>query len=384
VKCPICERPNPDYAPYCQSCGADLKDPDVLALAGAPTVTAPGAEASLASDKFLGVTAAGLADGKSLTKLLWIGGALLALTFLVPIDPDFAGLTMPWSLLGDGRSLALLLPVILGAAGIELAVLGGRVPRIARAAYLVVAGVAVMFVALPRVAPTSEALEHWGEQLDILAAPSSPPWILWFGALVAGVGISARVLRPLDRNARWVIAGGFALVVLGLFVGSDMWPNRLPYEFFIYLRNKVGPGSLFSVFKGGLGDDFTVRFLSLWHFALPVGLAGAFALAWRRPAGPWDTKGSGLRVLGYVLVLYVAVTAFLYAMNIAGWSPPGADSDDPFLQRIVRDAFAARARMTLVALGATAWIVGGATALYLQYAPGAAPAAATATPTKTA
>jgi hypothetical protein len=370
VKCPICERPNADYAPYCQACGADLKDPDVLALAGAgPTVTAPGAEASLASDRFLGVSAAGLADGKSLTKLLWIGGLALIATLLVPIDPDFKGLTMPWSLLGDGRSVALLLPVILGAAGIELAVLGRRVPHVARAAYLVVAGVLVMALALPRVAPSADALEKWGEQLDFLAAPASPPWILWFGALVAGVGIAARVLRPLDRNARWVIAGGFALVVLAFFVGGDEWPGRLPFEFTIYLHNKVGPGSLWSVFKTGLGDDFTVRFLSLWHLLLPVGLAGAFALAWRRPSGPWDTKGSGLRVLGYVLVLYVALTALLYAFNIAGWSPPNADVDDPFLQRIVRDAFAARARMTLVALGATAWIVGGGAALFLKYAP---------------
>src|SRR5579862_5168906 len=80
MKCPICERPNPDYAPYCQACGADLKDPEVLALAGAPTVTAPGAEASLASDRFLGVSAAGLADGTSITKLLWIGGIVLAAT----------------------------------------------------------------------------------------------------------------------------------------------------------------------------------------------------------------------------------------------------------------------------------------------------------------
>ena len=382
MKCPICERPNPDYAPYCQACGADLKDPDVLALAGAPTVTAPGAEASLASDRFLGVSASGLADGKSITKLLWIGGVVLAATFLVPIDPDFKGLSMPWSLLGDGRSLTLLLPIILGAAGVELAVLGGRVPRIARAAYLVVAGIAVMLVALPRVAPTPDALEHWKEKLDFFAAPSRPPWILWFGALIAGVGISARVLRPLDRNARWVIAGGFAVVVLSFFVGTTSWPERLPFEFSIYLWNKAGPGSLFSVFKTGLADDFTVRFLSLWHLLLPVGIAGAFALAFRRPAGPWDTKGSGLRVLGYVLVLYVAVTALLYAFNIAGWSPPNADSDDPFLQRIVRDAFAARARMTLVALGATAWIVGGATALYLQFAPGAPPA--TTTPTRSA
>jgi hypothetical protein len=384
MKCPICERPNPDYAPYCQSCGADLKDPDVLALAGAPTVTAPGAEASLASDRFLGVTAAGLADGTSLTKVAWIGGAALAATFLVPIDPDFNGLSMPWSLLGGGRTVALILPLLLGAAGIELAILGKRVPNVARAAILVAAGLAVALFSLPRVAPTDDAITAWGEAIDWISAPSKPVWLVWLGTLVAGVGVTARVLRPLDRNARWVIAGGLAVVVVALFLPMDDASPHLPFEYSIYIHDKLHKASLFDACKAGLSSDFTVRFLSLWQLALPVGLGGAVALAWRRPEGPWDTKGSGLRVLGYVLVLYVAVTALLWAFNVAGWSPPGTDANDPILQRFVRDAFAARARLTLVALGVTAWIVGGGTALYLKYAPGAAGAAgaATAPPTK--
>jgi hypothetical protein len=249
-----------------------------------------------------------------------------------------------------------------------------------------------MAFALPRVAPTDVAMMHDGAYIDSAAAPATPPWILWAGVLVAGVGIAARVLRPLDRNARWVIAGGFALVVLSLFVGTSDWTRTLPYEFWIYLRPQLGGhASLFDTFKAGMGNDFTVRFLSLWHLALPVGIAGAFALAWHRPEGPWDTKGSGLRVLGYVLVLYIALTSLLYAFNLAGWSPPNIDTDNPLFQQFVRNAFAARARMALVALGGTAWIVGGATALYLRFAPSgaavaAAPAApaATATPTKTA
>ncbi|HTJ45876.1 MAG TPA: hypothetical protein VL463_27420 [Kofleriaceae bacterium] len=371
MKCPVCERPNTDYAPYCVSCGADLKDPDVLALAGAgPTVTAPGAEASLASDRFLGVSAAGLADGRHLSKLAWIGGALLVIAFLVPIDPDFGGLRMSWSLLGEGRTLALILPLLVGAAAIELAVLGNKIPQVARAAFLVAAGAAVFALAIDPLAPGAGA------------APSSP-WLCWAGALVAGVGVAVRVLRPLDRNARWVIAGGFALALIGLFIPFEDSSTHLPIEYALYIADeKLAHKSLWDANLVGLGHDFSVRFLSLWHLALPVAIAGAFALAWRRPQGPWDTKATGLRPLGAVIVLYVAISFVLYAFNLVGGNLPGEyvvmygrGVDMDAFQRAI---FAGRAHLALVTLGASAWIVGGGAALLLRYVP------VTAEPTKSA
>ena len=371
MKCPVCERPNPDYAPYCQACGADLKDPDVLALAGAgPTVTAPGAEASLARDTFFGVSAAGLVDGRHVSKLAWIGGALLAIAFLVPIDPDFDGLRMPWSLLGEGRSVALILPLLLGAAGIELAVLGARVPAAIKAGILVAGGAAVLALAIEPLAQGA-------------GAATSQPWLEWAGAIVAGVGVTARILRPLDRNARWLIAGGAALAVIGLLIPWSDAREHVPIEYPLYIADeKLMNASLWTVNKTGLTHDFMVRFLSLWHLALVPACAVAFALAWRRPEGPWDTKATGLRPLGGVIVLYVALCFALYAANIAGWDSPaqwvglggiGAIDMDVFMRAV----FAGRARMFFVVLGASAWMIGGGAALYLAYAP-------TGEPTKSA
>jgi hypothetical protein len=373
MKCPVCERPNADYAPYCQHCGADLKDPDVLALAGAgPTVTAPGAEASLASDRFLGVSAAGLADGTHLSKLAWIGGALLAASFLVPIDPDYSGLRMSWSLLGDGRSIALILPLLLGAAGIELAVLGRRVPPVAKAAILAVGGVALYALAI-------------GPITFGAGAPSSLPWLEWGGAMVAAIGVTVRILRPLDRNARWLVLAGLALTIVGLVIPWDDAGRHLPIEYPLYIADaKLAHVSLLDANLTGLSHDFSVRFLSLWHLALPAALALALALSWRRPQGPWDTKATGLRPLGAAIVLYVGLSFVLYAFNLVGGNLPGevvylydhAVSTDAFLRAV----FAGRAHLALVTLGASAWLVGGGAALFLRYAPsgssgGAAPTA---------
>lgn len=373
MKCPVCERPNADYAPYCQACGADLKDPDVLALAGAgPTVTAPGAEASLASDRFFGVSAAGLADGAHLSKLAWLSGAILVASFLVPIDPDYGGLRMAWSLLGDGRSVALILPLLLGAAGIELAVLGRRVPQVARAAILAAGGVAVYALAI--------------EPLALGAgAPRSLPWLEWAGALVAGVGVAVRVLRPLDRNARWLIVGGLALAVIGLVIPFDDASTHLPIEYPLYISDdKLAHASLFDANATALSRDFTVRFISLWHLALPAAIALAGVLAWRRPQGPWDTKATGLRPLGAVIVLYVALSFALYAFNMVGGNLPGEYvvlyGHEVSLDAFLRAVFAGRAHLALVTLGASAWIVGGGAALFLRYAPsGAAPTTPAAT-----
>jgi hypothetical protein len=376
MKCPICERPVQPYAPYCEACGADLKDPDVLALAGAgPVVTAPGAEASLASDRFLGVTAGGLESGRDLRRLAWVGGALLCAAFLVPLDPDWRGLRFAWALLGDGRSLGLLLPVLVGAAGIELAVLGGRVPHTARAATLFVLGAVVLALAI---APLAEGA----------GAPSAPPWLCWGGALLAAIGVAARILRPIDRNARWLVAAGGALVVIGLVVPHDDLRDGLPVEFPLYISDAaLRHVSLLDASLRGLSHDFMVRFLSLWQLALPAAIAGAFALAWRRPSGPWDTKATGLRPLGWVVCLYLPLTFLLYAFNVAGWSTPGdyvfvagRELDTDLMTRAM---FAGRARFALITLGASAWIVGGAVALFLakvKPALAAEPGAATPAP----
>jgi len=387
--CPICDRRNPDYADRCTACGADFHDPEVRALIGAPAATptagaAPGTgatagtvdptgagTASLASDRFFGVSAAGLADGRHLSRLAWVGGALLAVAFLVPVDPDFGGLRMPWALLGGGlgRSLAVILPLLLGAAAVELAVVGKRLPRPAVAGALVAAGLLAFGLCIPPLARGAGANAHL-------------PWLVWLGVATAAVGVTARVLRPLDRTARWVIAAGGVLVLFAQLVPHGDTNQTMPVDFWLVNVGGIDVSRLSGNLHALVDGTVEVRLLAFWQLVPLALVPTAFVLALRQPSGPWDTKGAGLRPLGWVLVPYVAIWFAVYALNAMGW-PGGAfhvKLDGRWLEggTFSTAVVAARLHLMLVALGATAWLVGGATALYLRFVPGGA--AATAAP----
>jgi hypothetical protein len=384
IQCPICERRSPAYADRCTACGADFHDPEVRALIGAPPAagTPPGAAdptagagtASLASDRFFGVSAAGLADGRHLTRVAWAGGILLAAAFLVPVDPDFRGLRMPWSLLGGGlaRSLAVILPLLLGAAAVELAVIGKRLPRAAVAGGLAATGLLAFGLCVPPLAHGAGA------------TAAHLPWLVWLGVAAAAVGLGARVLRPLDRTARWVIAGGGALVLFAMVVPHGDTTQTLPIDFSMINVGGLDVSRLSGNLNALVDGTVEVRLLAFWQLVPLVLVPVAFALALRQPSGPWDTRAHGLRPVGWVVVPYVAIWFALYALDAMGW-PGGAfhiQVDGHWLDgsTFSTAVVAGRLHLALIALGATAWLVGGASALYLRLVPGPGPAAATEPP----
>jgi hypothetical protein len=375
MRCPICDKPTPEFAPRCGACGADLMDPDVRALAGLATAApagsaraaqeaaAHGGTASLARDRYFGVSAAGLASGKHLAWLAWIGGLAFAATFVVPLDPDFNGLRAPWALLDGGRTLALVLPLLVGAIGLEVAVLSRRVPMVARAAVLVVGALGVV------------ALGQRGVAVGA-GMPETGFLLPWLGAAIAGIGITARLLRPLDRNARWVILAGAAVFAVGMLIPVGDHNTPLECGGFMNIADRGSQASRHvAVLGAAMVEIQLVAMVQLAPFAL---LPIAAALAWRAPSGAWDRPAMALRPIGWVIVLFAVVAVAAYVFAATSWAgfAGSLELDDRIvsLDQVATAVTVGRVRLALLAFGGVTWLVGGGTALYLRFAP--APAAA--------
>ncbi len=257
------------------------------------------------------------------------------------------------------------MPLLLGAIGLELAVLSKRVPVVARAAVLVGGG--LLAIALGQRGVAAGA-----------GLPETGLLVPWLGAAIAGVGIAARLLRPLDRHARWVILAGGAVFAIGMLVPLD--PRNAPFECTWFQLSWEGPQArglaamMLALLDAANIEVQLVMLLQLAPFAL---IPLAFALAWRPPTGAWDRPAMALRPIGWVIVLFAVIAIAMLVFGATSYTGFGGGFE--WDGRLVDgDAFGravivGRLRLGLLAFGGLTWFVGGATALYLRFAPAPRP-----------
>jgi hypothetical protein len=282
---------------------------------------------ALADDRILGLSGPGLADGRSL-RVVGVAGALLLLV----------GALISFS----GPTRAIAVPLVLGAAGLAVAIpRPGAVPAVAIAGLLAAGGLLELAAGLT---PFGEGA--W-TAVDL-------PILLWLGALIAGVGVCLRVVRPTDPAAAYVVlAGTIVFVVGGLLPFGDV-ADQLPFEMQgLAARGAPLDGSILGLAWDALGAG-TLFFalggvLLLPALALPI----ATVLAFRRPGGLWDSPGQALRVLGTLIVLWIPLTYAVAAFNLSGWS----NDDLPYRQRI---------QLAVLSAGAVLWVTAGAVALSIR------------------
>lgn len=359
MNCPICDRANDRDARRCKSCGADFEDPELAAQLGLP---APGEDADgeidLSGGRYLGIRWLGLEVGGDLRLLALIGGVLFGLIAILPVKLGFGSVQASWSALDHGPKLALVLPFVLAALGVAVGTpLGRGIPAVVVAGLLTAGGAAVLVFGL---APMGA---HAGITTHVL-------WLPWFGTFIAAAGIALRVLRRKDPYARWVIVGGAVLVVIGMMIPQGDAREVLPGEFSLYLRGKqLADTALLPAWLDGFDNDSMVRFLSLWHLFELALLGLAIAVAMRPSTGPWDKMGMILRPVGLVLIFHLTFTLVLYTLNVMGWSGlSGVYWHDSYYRwsDFTGGMFAGRARLALLSIPATLWLVAGLVGLYAQ------------------
>lgn len=366
MNCPICARFLPDGSRRCSQCGADFQDPDVLALIQAPKPPPTSVVSSdvrrvgaggLSIDRFLGMSAAGIADGSSFQRVGLIGAACLLIGFLVPIDLDFRGSEMPLAILDRGPRAAILVPLILAIAGGVVALLKrGSVPVVAIAGLFAAGGLVELTLGL---APFGRAA----------GTPSSLPILTWGGVALAGIGVSVRILRPADPFAKWFVLAGALLYIGGGLLAHDDVATLVPLEYQVIARYETGlDGSVLGLARDALDDAFTLV-LGV-HALLPVVLLPlAAALAFRPPSGVWDTSGNVLRALGLAIVLWLPLGFLGGMINVWGW-PRGVfyDGDRAISMEALTSALlVGRVRLLLLSAGAMLWLTAGVTALYVWW-----------------
>ncbi len=356
TSCPICHAPwKPGATVICASCGADLSDPDVQAMAGM-TAHSPGASqsmpgiasGSLSVGGFLGLRKETLADGSALRRHAIFGGVPLLLAFALPavraahfefkdIDPishepqyqRIVEFTASWHLVhGAGmlKLVALFFPVFAGLGALGLA-FAPRVTAELRAQGLAALGLLGLVFCVG-------GLGEYG------GAPTNPSYVATLGLLVAGVGITVRMLVPQGNAARYAMIAGAGIFLIGLLIPAGDMTTRLPLEFQFrqsQMHINFADAMPLKAIAGGLQkihwdevDGFDVRqrsgfvvemlFLALWLLLPLVALPAAAALGWRRVQGVWDRTGHALRPLAWLVVLYLPLTYALYTFNAMGWS----------------------------------------------------------------
>jgi len=367
MKCPICDRDNDRDARRCRSCGADFEDAEVAAQLDRPRPDEDeDGEIDLSGGRYLGVRWLGFEAGGDLRRLALIGGILFALCAVLPVKLGFGPVQASWGALEHGPKLALLLPFVLAAIGVTLATpLGRALPPIAVAGVLAAAGAAALPLALTPMG------EHAGTTVHTL-------WLPWLGTAIAAAGVAIRVLRRKDPHARWIIVGGAVLAVLGMLLPHGDAREYLPGEFSLYMRGRqLADTGLLSAWTDGFDNDSMIRFLSLWHLLELVLLGLAVGFAMQPSTGPWDSKGLVLRPVGVALVFHLTLTLLLYTVNVMGWN--AFDVVYWHDHRYAWDdftggMFAGRARLALLSLPASIWLVAGLVGLYVHLAPKAATA----------
>lgn len=334
MNCPICGRWSPAGSPRCTACGADFKDPDVLALARAPapaTVPADLAAGALAEDRLLGLRGEDVADGAGLRRV-GVAGAIALLLGAIP--------------LGEGPAWAAVLPAALGVVGLALACLPRRAwHRAPLGVFFAAGGLAELLFGL-----TALGEGAWG--------PTALPLLPWLGVAAAGVGVAVRVLRPHDPHAVWIIVGGAVAYVLGGLLPLERAGEQVVFE--LRLLQLAGEDeSMLDLALTGFGGGSPVVLMAAMQLLPVVALPLAALLAFRRPTGLWDAPGKTVRALGHVIVLWLPLLYAAAAFNLAGWAGTTRGDD---LETIMLG----RARLALLATGAMLWLTGAATTIYVR------------------
>jgi len=355
--CPICKQMLQPGHYLCPACGADLSDPDVLAMAPGDSTELPqsslGEAGALSERKFLRATTDSIRSGAAMRTLGLVGGIFLVLAFLIPVSADFRHWMWPREALDRGPTFAVLLPLVTGLVGIAAALIP-RLDNWVRAAVLVLCGLLGIFFCLP---PLGEFAGT--------AFAATP--LLTLGLLVAGSALAGRLYFPRSQAVRLALIGGTVVTVIALFVPMAKTYTALPIELPIYIANPFKEMSLFSALSKGAGHDVMVRFLSLYALLPLVLLPTAAALAWPTPGGVWDKMGTALRPIAWVAVLYLPLGYALQAFNVAGWTNfPDVMARgvwvefDDFTQALMLG----RARLALVSAFFVVWTQIGAVVLF--------------------
>lgn len=354
--CPICKAPTTYRAIRCDACGADLTDPDVLAMADAPaqSMSQLGAAGELGGGTFLGCSGDGLADGRrALRAVAALGAGLLAVALLLPVAVEIVGYdedrakwltesVMAWDAWGmDGAPvLALVAPLALVALGFAVALAPASVPARARSGALAALGLAALVLVV-------------GQLGEPAGTPTRAVTLAVAGILVAAVFGAARVLVPTSNAARYGLAAGVAICALGYVLPLGELSPTVPDEYRVFARPlglELDGGPLIALLIDGITSRHALVLFPSLLALLPVVAAPWAAWAgWKQPRGPWDADSLAVRPLAWFLALIVPATYAMYAFNAMGWSKVG-------------DAIAMpRLRMLLIVGAATMWIVlGGA------------------------
>jgi hypothetical protein len=337
--CPICERPLFDREdPRCPHCGADLTDPDVLAAAraGAGTSAASVSGAgSLVKDSFLGISGAKLDDGgRGLARL---GAFLFAVAFVLPLAQTWRGYTMAWDELSHGPALALLFPLVAAVVGLVVGFAPG-IPAAARIATLAAVGAVGLAFGL---GPLGEYAFTRRSLLDLVT----------LAVVIAAVAGVLRIQRPGSREARWALWGAIPVALAGYLIPWAM-EQRVSVEFLEYrIALDIpldGAVPFMTYFKGVDHRAAPILFLAVWELAPLLLIPMAAAFAWPQPKDAWDERGTWLRPVVAVLLLWVTIGYGLCAFNMIGWSSSRTAG-----------LFAARLRMVVLSLPMSLWAAFG-------------------------
>jgi hypothetical protein len=353
IPCPLCHTRNPGGSHRCSSCGADLDDPEVRALAGdaaAMSSSALGAAGAISASRFLTFSLDAAADGSAARRLVAVGSALLAVGFLAPLTVDYAHLVPTWSLVGGGTSLLLLFPLVAIAVGIAVAAL--PLPGRARSAVLVALGLAGL-ATLPA---------HGRFSGGPLAALT--PFL--FVMPLAGAAIGFRLWAPASRAARIAVVAAGLLVAVSLFIPVPGGERLLPLEMKWFGLVPHGTQSMFSVYTG-IESGAPLLFLVPLSTFLPIGLmVAAGALAWPPARGVWDTRGKLLRAVGWFVALYLPLTYLLFAFHQLGMEGAGYVQVGEYVatyDHVIKTTMVSRAKLAALAAGYSMWVAIGGLAI---------------------
>ncbi len=381
----MCDAPWRGDGNLCKSCGADLYDPDVQAFAGGK---APGsvplgtddpsqqaaadAAGMLGAGQVAGVRLEGLLDGTALRRLGVIGGMMLLVAFVLPAVRDYERVFVhgdwgyvgsyrySWDLLVGGNALALLFPLVAGLLGLVVAFVPGLSTPV-RASLLGAAGLIGLVLCLGQ-------LGSYG------MAPTSTATLTTLGAILAGIGMAARVLLPQSTPARWTLVAASVVFTAGMLIPVGDLSPRLPFDYSFYgdwlgadLTDAVPVATIASgVDRRAMG----LFFVAVWMLLPLVLFPAAAYLSWRRPQGVWDKDGLALRPLSWLIVLYLPLLYGLMAFSAGGWDDQASKS-----------AMLGRIRLFVVCLPLVLWSLFGFLGALLSRLPARATApAAPATP----